>query len=247
MGNTSVMVNLSDDLIQTVVDEYSDLKDNVMQGFKNLRGNLEEIIGRTGYEALVVMANNFIEQFGNDIKDSANTQFQAWLDGEGNFHKAMELQQAGGDASSAAGEFEKKLEEIFNEIWSSNPMGDSIEADTSHPVMKDEDYDDLENIFNTAYSEFDGYVQTSVSKMTGYAQDDSSYTTAMPAFYAVTTPVMSALEAMNSKLKDFRQTNASLTSMQSQKAEAAVSEVQSNSIKAEDIASALSMFGDGEF
>lgn len=238
----NVKVNLTEELISDVTSAYNEFKDNLSSVFSDVRNEFETIVEDTHYDALVKLINQFIGEFQGDVKTAADTTFQEWLDGDGNYHSAMELQQAGDDAISAASDFENQLKTAFDELWSTNPFGEDISTDTSHPTMKEEHYDELERIFTEAYTKFDDAINQAVNNIEGKSQDDPSYSTSLPAFYSMSKSIINAVDAARGKVDKFKQDNEGLTSQQEQNAQNAVQEAINNSVRTEDVASALEMF-----
>lgn len=243
----TIKVNLTEELINAVKSEYTELRDEFKDQFDTVADCLQTLVDETHYDALVKFANRFISQIDEEVKPSAESAFQTWLDGSGNYHAAMELQKAGDDAVGTANDFERDLNELFDELWNPNPMGEEIDIDTAYPNMKDENYDELERIFRDAYSQFESITNTHIGSIESQGGVDPSYKTSLPAFYALTKPVLNIFMAANNKVQTFREENESLTSQQEQKAEEAVQEAIDQSVKPEDVDAALKMFGDDDY
>ena len=240
-------VNLTEELIDAIESNYEILRDDMKEVLDTAVGELETLAQDTQYDALVEFINKLIEEFDSEVKPSADSAFQNWLDGNGNYHSAMELQKAGEDAVSTANEFENSLRQTFDEFWEKNPMGEALDVDTSHPEMKNDDYDELERIFTTAYESLDTVVGQMIGDVQSLGEEDPSYKTALPAFYALAQPVVNAVSGVANKVPAFREENESLTSAQETNAENAVKEAISGSIDSENIAGVLDMFGDDDF
>jgi len=144
----NIHIDLSEDIEQDVLQRYQSLCDDLTQKLNSMAQELEELCGQTQYEPMVNVVNDTVTLFNDEIYSVADQAFEEWKDGAGSFSAASENSQAGDAAAETARQMEQGIRDIFDGFWSSHPMGEGIQLDTSRPKISLKSYSEVTTAFS---------------------------------------------------------------------------------------------------
>lgn len=240
----NIHIDLSEEIEQDLLGRYQSLGDDLTQKLNAMFGELEEICTQTQYEPMVNVVNTTITLFNEDIYGVADQAFEEWRDGEGSFSAASENSQAGEAAMETARQIETSIRDIFDSFWSSHPLGEAVQLDTSRPKIKGEDYEELKEIYTRFFQEVENVSEENINQIAELGSDDPTYNVIIPAVKAITKPIKEAFEQFCTKIDEAKEESENLKQQQDSKNEEASENATQTSASAADIAEALKMFDD---
>lgn len=235
----NIHVDLSESIEQDLRNVYQGLCDDLGKELGNMRGELEEICGRTKYEPMVEAVNQTIELFDTEIRDVADRAFNEWCEGEGSFPSAAENSQTGDAGTETARQIEQSIRDLFETFWTSKPMGDAVQTDTSRPEIKGEDFEDLKEVYNRCYQGIEDVGEKALSSIEGKGEDNPTYSIIIPAVKALFEPIKNAFEQFAAKADEAREKSEELKQAQESRNEEAAESITETTATAEEIADAL--------
>lgn len=240
----NIHIDLSEEIEQDLLGRYQSLSDDLTQRLNAMYGELEEMCNRTQYEPMLKVVNNTITLFNEEIYGVANQAFEEWKDGEGSFCAAVENSQAGEAAMETARQIETGLRDLFDTFWSSHPLGELVQLDTSRPKIKEEDYEELKEIYIRCFQEIETIGEENLNQILELGGDDPTYNVIVPAVKAMVEPIKEAFEQFGTKVDEAKEESINLKQQQDSKNEEASENATQTSASAADIAEALQMFDD---
>lgn len=240
----NIHIDLTEDIEMDLLGRYQSLCDDLTGRLGEMNTELETICEQTQYEPIVKVVNNTIALFNEDIYHVADQAFVEWLEGEGSFSAASENSQSGDEALETARQIETGIRDIFDQFWSSHPLGESVQLDTSRPKVKDEDYDELKEIYTKFFQDVETISEETINQITESGSDDPTYNVIIPAMKAITEPMKEAFERFGEKIDEAKEESENLKQQQDSKNEEASETATQTSASAADIADALKMFND---
>lgn len=240
----NIHIDLSEEIEQDLLSRYQSLCDDMTQKLNAMSQELEELCTQTQYEPMVNVVNDTVNLFNNEIYGVAEQTFEEWIEGNGSFSAVVENSQAGDAALETARQIEQGIRDLFDGFWSSHPMGDGLQLDTSRPKIKSEDYDELKDIYTRFSQEVENVNQEVVSQITEQGDDDPTYNVIIPAVSAMTEPMKNAFEQFCTKIDEAKEDSETLKQNQDTNNEEASEAATNTSASAADIAEALKMFDD---
>ncbi len=205
---------------------------------------LEELCSQTQYEPMLNVVNHTVDLFNEDIYNVANQAFEEWVDGSGSFSAAAENSQAGDAAIETARQIEQNIRDLFEGFWSSHPLGEGVQHDTSRPKVKSEDFEELKGVYTKFFQEVEDINEDTINQIAEQGNDDPTYNVIIPAVKAITEPMKNAFEQFCSKVDDAKEESESLKQQQDTNNDVASETATNTSASAADIAEALKMFDD---
>lgn len=240
----NIHIDLSEEIEQDLLQRYQSLCDDLTQKLNSMEQELEQLCGETQFEPMVNVVNETINLFNDEIHSVADQAFEEWKDGTGSFSAASENSQAGDAALETARQIEQNIRDIFDGFWSSHPMGEGVQLDTSRPKIKGEDFDELKEIYTRFFQEIESAGEEAVNQIAEQGNDDPTYNVMIPAVKAVTEPIKNAFEQFGAKIDEAKEESENLKQQQDQNNDEASETATQTSASAENIADAVKMFGD---
>ena len=240
----NIHIDLSEEIEQDLISKYQSLCEELTEKFNGMMGELEELCNETRYEPMVNVVNQTVELFDQEIYSVANQTFEEWLDGSGSFSAASENSQAGEEALNVAKQIEQNIRDMFENFWTSHPLGEGIQVDTSRPKIKLEDFDQLKEIYIKIYQDIETISEETVNQIVEQGNDDPTYNVIIPAVKAITEPVKNAFEKFSLKIDEARETSENIKQQQDSNNEEASEVATNTSAGGADIAESLKMYGD---
>lgn len=240
----NIHIDLSEDIEQDLLQRYRGLCEELTQRLNSMEQELEEICNQTQYEPMVNVVNETVMLFNGEIYSVANQAFEQWADGPGSFSAASENSQAGDMALETARQIEQNIRDLFDEFWSSHPMGDGFQLDTSRPKIKGEDFEELKEIYTKFFQDVQAISEEAVNQITQEGSDDPTYNVMIPAVKAITEPMKNAFEQFCLKIDEAKGESEALKQQQNSHNEDASEAATQTSASAADIADALKMYDD---
>lgn len=240
----NIYVDFSEEIEQDLLTRYESLCNEVTEHLNSMSGEAAELCQKTQYEPMVNVVNQTIALFDEEIVRVAASSFEAWRDGEGSFTAAARTSQAGDSAMETAQHLETSVNDLFSNFWSSHPMGDAIQVDTSRPTVRSEDFDTLKELYNKYFGNIGSTGEEAVSSIREAGSDNPTYNIIIPAVMAIAEPIKYAFEQFSVKIDEAKEQSDALTQQQSaHNEEAAETATQTNATAAE-IADAVKMYSD---
>jgi hypothetical protein len=240
----NIHIDLSEEIEQDLLQRYQSLCDDLTQKLNSMEQELEELCGQTQFEPMVNVVNDTVTLFNDEIYSVADQAFEEWRDGAGSFSAASENSQAGDAAMETARQIEQSIRDIFDGFWSSHPMGEGLQLDTSRPKIKGEDFDELKEIYTRFFQDVESTGEEVVNQIAEQGSDDPTYNVIIPAVKAITEPMKNAFEQFCTKIDEAKEDSENLKQQQDQNNDEASETATQTSASAADIAEALKMFDD---
>lgn len=240
----NIYFDLSEEIQQDLENEYRTLCDEVKQTLSHMNEKMEEICTRTKYEPMVNAVNQTIELLDNDIRQNSTQAFEEWIEGEGSFKAAAVKSQSGESAVQTAAAIESNIREMFEDFWNSHPMGTGFQLDTSRPMVKDEDFEELGECYKDYSQKCDDLGEKTLSSIRQKGEDDPTYNIILPAVRAVTGSLKASFEEFTNKISEAKDKSEELKQAQSQSNEEALGTATNTTATASDIAEELKMYED---
>lgn len=240
----NIHIDLSEEMEEDLLGKYQSLCDDLTQELNSMMQELEELCGEVQYEPMVKVVNDTVDLFNGNIYSVSDQAFEEWRDGDGSFAAAAMKMQAGDDAIETATQIGQNIRDIFDEFWSSHPMGEGIQIDTSRPKVEEVNYDGLKEV----YTKFSQNVETigagAINQIEQEGDEDPTYNVIIPAVKAITEPMQRAFTQFCVKIDEAKEESTALKQELVQANEDASETATVTSASAEEIAEALKMFDD---
>lgn len=240
----NIHIDLSEEIEQDLLQRYQALCDDLTQKLNSMEQELEELCGQTQYEPMVNVVNNTVTLFNDEIYSISEQAIEEWLEGDGSFFAASENSQAGDAAMETARQIEQSIKDIFDEFWSSHPLGEGIQLDTSRPKIKGEDFNELKEIYLKFFQDVESTGEEVVNQIAEQGSDNPTYNVIIPAIKSLTEPMKNAFEQFCVKIDEAKEKSENLKQQQDQKNDEASESATQTSATAADISEALKMFDD---
>lgn len=242
MAEQNTYFDLTEELDGNVKSLYNEMVSNFSGILQTYAKDLDALCSKTHYEPMVKQASSAASVIESEVKTNAENVFSEWTSGDGCFHVAAQEMEAGENAIAVATALENNLKNEFDSLWVNKGWESQQQISTDRPVVKDEDYDTLENIFNTAYSSLEQEGDGALNKLDSYADGNPTYNLAKPALEALYLPLKNAFEGFANKAKQFKSDNKSKEGTMRSNAETAAQEVEANAIDADTVNANYNMF-----
>ncbi len=240
----NIHIDLSEEIESDLLQRYQTLCDDLKQKLNSMEQEFEKLCMETQFEPMVNVVNDTVTLFNEEIYSVADQAFEEWRDGAGSFQAASENSQAGEAAIETARQIEQNIREIFDEFWSSHPMGEGIQLDTGRPKVKGEDFDELKEIYTRFFQDVESIGDEVVRQIAEEGSDDPTYNVIIPAVKAITEPMKNAFEQFCTKIDEAKENSETLKQQQDQNNDEASETATQTSASAAEIAEALKMFDD---
>lgn len=240
----NIHIDLSEEIEQDIVKRYQDVCDDLTKELNTMAQSLESICTQTQYAPMVKCVNETVQLFNEDIYQLAKSVFEEWLDGNASFSAAVQTSQAGDAAQETARAIDGNIQDMFDNFWSSHPLGDAIQIDTSRPKVKAEDFDELKDIYTKAFENIESINEDSINQIVEQGEDDPTYNIIIPAIKAITETIKNAFEQFGKTIDDAKETSEELKQTQDSNNQEASENATNTSANAVDIADAVKMFDD---
>ena len=240
----NIHIDLSEEIEQDIEKRYQDVCDALTEELNIMVQNLENICTKTQYAPMVKCVNETVQLFNEDIYQLAKNVFEEWLDGNASFSAAVQTSQAGDAAQETARAIDGNIQDMFDNFWSSHPLGDELQIDTSRPNVKAEDFDELKDIYTKAFENIESIDENSINQIVEQGEDDPTYNIIIPAIKAITEPIKNAFKQFGKTIDDAKETSEELKKTQASNNREAWENATNTSVDAGDIANAVKMFDD---
>ncbi len=214
----NIHIDLSEEIECDLLQIYQSLCDDLTQKLNSMEQKLEELCMDTQFEPMVNVVNDTVTLFNEEIYSVADQAFEEWRDGNGSFSAASENSQAGDEAMETARQIEQRIRDIFDEFWSSHPMGEGIWLDISWPKIKDEDFDELKEIYTKFFQDVESIGDEVINQIVELRSDNPTYNVIIPAVKAITEPMKNAFEQFCTKIDEAKEDSETLKQQQEQTA-----------------------------
>ena len=240
----NIHINLSEEIQQDIEKRYQDVCEALTKELNTMAQNLENICNGTHYVPIVNCVNETVQLFNEEIYQLAKSVFEEWLDGNASFSAAVQTSQAGEEAQETARAIDGNIQDMFDNFWSSHPLGDAIQIDTSRPKVKAEDFDELKDIYTKAFENIESINEDSINQIIEQGEDNPTYNIIIPAIRAITEPIKNAFEQFGKTIDNAKETSEKLKQTQDSYNVEASENATKTSASVEEIADALKMFDD---
>lgn len=240
----NIHIDLSEEIEQDIEKRYQDVCDALTKELNSMVQNLENICNKTSYAPMVKCVNETVQLFNEDIYQLAKSVFEEWLDGNASFSAAVQTSQAGDAAQETARAIDGNIQDMFDNFWSSHPLGDAIQIDTSRPKVKAEDFDELKDIYTKAFENIESINEDSINQIVEQGEDDPTYNIIIPAIKAIAETIKNAFGEFGKIIDDAKETSEKLKQTQDTNNQEALENAINTSADAGDIADAVKMFDD---
>jgi len=240
----NIHIDLTEEIEQDLLNRYQALCDDLTQKLNGMEQELEKLCSQTQYEPMLNVVNLTVNLFNDEIYNVANQAFEEWVDGSGSFSAAAENSQAGDSAIETAHQIEQNIRDLFEGFWSSHPLGEGVQLDTSRPKIKSEDFDELKEVYTRFFQEVGDVNEETISQIAEQGNDDPTYNVIIPAIRAIAEPMKNAFEQFCNKVDEAKEESESLKQQQDTNNDEASEATTNISASAADIAEALKMFDD---
>ncbi len=244
MAESNIHIDLTEEIEGDLGNRYQSLCDDLTQKLNGMAQELEELCSQTQYEPMLNVVNDTVTLFNDEIYSVADQAFEEWRDGSGSFSAASENSQAGDSALETARQIEQNIRDIFDTFWSSHPLGEGIQLDTSRPKIKTEDFDELKEIYTRFYQEVENVSEENINQIAEQGNDDPTYNVIIPAVKAITEPMKNAFEQFCTKIDEAKEASETLKQQQDANNDEASENATNTSMSASDIAESLKMYDD---
>ena len=240
----NIHIDLSEKIEQDIEKRYQDVCDALTEELNIMVQNLENICNETSYAPMVKCVNETVQLFDEDIYQLAKNVFEEWIDGNASFSAAVQTSQAGDAAQETARAIDGNIQDMFDNFWSSHPLGDAIQIDTSRPKVKAEDFDELKDIYTKAFENIESINEDSINQIVEQGEDNPTYNIIIPAIKAITETIKNAFGEFGKIIDDAKETSEKLKQTQDTNNQEALENATKTSADAGDIADAVKMFDD---
>lgn len=240
----NIHIDLSEEIEQDLEGRYQALCDELTQKLNVMVQELEEQCNLTQYEPMVNAVNDTISLFNEEIYGVASQTFDEWLDGSGSFSATSENSQSGDAALETAHQIEQNIRDMFEEFWTSQPLGDGVQIDTSRPKVMTENFDELKEIYTKIFREVEDLNEETVNQISEQGSDNPTYNVIIPAVRAITQPIKNAFEQFCTKIDKAKEDSETLKQNQDTNNAEASEAATNTSATATDIAEALRIYDD---
>lgn len=244
MAEGNIYIDLSEDIEEDLINRYQGLCEDLASRLSAMYQELEGLCSATKYEPMVNVVNKTIELFDTEIHDVADQVFTDWSDGEGSFSAVVNKSEAGSEALATAQQIEQKIRDIFDSFWSSHPMGEWIQLDTSRPNTKSEDFDELKDIYMKCSQDVESVSEDTINQISGEGSDNPTYNVIIPAVKAITEPMKNAFEQFGTIIDTAKEQSDTLRQQQDQNNQDAAETATNTAASAANIGETLKMFQD---
>lgn len=236
--------SLSEEMEQDLKEWYQSFCDDLSEKLRGMGTDLGNLCNQMQYKPAVDVVNKTIELFNGEISSRAKRVFEDWTQGEGSFAAAAQTFQAGDDAVETAKALENSIKDIFDSFWSSHPLGENIPLDTKHPKVKDEDFDELKNIYANVCREAESLGERIRNQINNAGNENPTYKMMHPAVEAISGTIKSAFDKFALQIDAAKEASTAKKQQQDNQAQGAFDSAKTTSATAEEVASELRMFDD---
>ena len=201
---------LSEEIEQDILWRYQSLCDDLTQKLGSMQQEIEELCNQTQFEPMVKIVNENIVLFNHGIYSVASQTFDEWIEGADSLVTAAEDIMEGDIAEDTARQIEQSIRDIFDGFWSSHPMGDGVQLDTSKPKIKGGDFDELKEIYTRFFQDIESTGKEVVNQIAEQGSENLTYEAIIPAFKAITEPMKNAFEQLLIKVDKAKEDNQNL-------------------------------------
>ena len=238
----NIHIDLSEEIEHDLLQIYHSLCDELTHKLNSMEYELEDLCMKTRYIPMVNIVNDTVDLFNEEIYSVADQAFEEWRDGTGSFSAAAENSQACEAAMETARQIEQNIRDIFDEFWSSKPMGEGIQVDTRRPNVRGEVFDELKEIYTRFFQEVEWIKDEVVRQIAEQGSDEPTYNVIIPAVKAITEPMKNAFEQFCTKIDEAKEDSETLKQQQDQNSDEASEIAAQTAATAADIAEMLKMF-----
>ena len=240
----NIYIDFTEEFEEDTVQMYQELCESLTETLKNMCSDMEEICNETQYEPIVNVVTQTIDLFNSEIHGISTNAFEEWSQGGGSFNAIAEKSQVGDMGIETARNIEQRIRDIFEEFWSSSPMGEAITVDTSRPKVKSEDFDELKEVYTKYCSSIGEIGEETLSKIAEKGDENPTYNIILPAVKCLSEPVKNAFEEFGTKIDEAKEESETIKTQQESDTEEALETATKVSASAADVAEALDMFKD---
>lgn len=236
--------SLSEEMEQDLKEWYRSFCDDLSEKLRGMGTDLENLCNQMQYKPAVDVVNKTIELFNGEIFEHANRVFDTWKDGDGSIAAAARNFHAGDEAVGTAKQLEEEIQEIFNSFWNTHPLGEGIQLDTGYPKVKNEDFDELKEIYRRVFQEAENLGEGIKNNIRTAGDENPTYKTILPAVEAISGTIKSAFEKFTEQIDAAKEESTSQQQQQEDHVQSAFDSAKATSATAEEVANGLKMFDD---
>ena len=244
-GSERTHIDLTDELEQEVYTTYENLTEALKEVLGTTKASLVELCNKTQYQPMVNMVNTMVDSFQQEVTPKARTIFQEWQTGDASFTAAARNSEAGSEAEAVAGDSERNIEEFFESFWIKNPFAEEIIGiKCIRPVIRDEDFDTLEEIYQKATESLEGEEEQAIGEIKRKGDDNPTYLLAIPPMEALAETLKKAFEGFTGRVKDYRAESQERTETQKARSEDMAERALNTAASAAEVADSMKFFAD---
>lgn len=239
-----IHIDLTEELEQNVTKAYEDMTQGLITVLGTTKNELEELCNNTKYEPLLDVVNRTLRSFQEEVRSKATEIFEEWREGNASFSAAARFSEAGNAALETAQQIDGRIADLFEDFWSQNPFAEEIGVnDLSRPVIRDEDFDTLEEIYKKASEQVAEDGEQPVKQIQEKGKENPTYLLAVPPMTALAETLKNAFHRFTDKVKEFKEESQDKTTQQEAFSEEMAQSALSSSANVDDIAAGQKLYG----
>lgn len=137
--------DFSEEAIDEMYGQYKDVLSTIQVQTKEAVGKLQERAAELKYEPVVILTQEAVEFYNNDLKNSEISAFEEWKQGDCSFTKLIESMNAGEGAAGRSKALESDIEEEI-QSWKMVDAEGLSSIDTTNWNCDESDFEDIKAI-----------------------------------------------------------------------------------------------------
>lgn len=239
-----IHIDLTQELQDEVIKAYGDMTDGLGKTLGEARNSLEELCNNTQYEPMLRVVNQTLGSFQEEVRSKATEIFEEWREGNASFSAAARFSEAGDAALETAQQIDRGIADLFEDFWSHNPFTEEIgDINLSMPVIRDEDFDTLEEIYRKASEQVAEEGEQPVKQIQEKGGENPTYLLAVPPMTALAETLKNAFRGFTDKVKEFKEESQEKTARQRTYSEEMAQSALDSSVSAEEVGARQTFFG----
>lgn len=241
-----IHIDLTEELERNVTKAYEDMTQGLITVLGTTKNELEELCNNTKYEPMLRVVNRTLRSFQEEVRGKSTEIFEEWREGNASFSAAARFSEAGDAALETAQQIDRGIADLFEDFWGQqNPFAMEIRvSDLSRPVIRDEDFDTLEEIYKKASKQVAEEGEQAVKQIQEKEDENPTYLLAVPPMTALAETLKNAFHRFTDKVKEFKEESQDKTKQQEAFSEEMAQSALSSSANVDDIAAGQKFFGE---
>lgn len=171
-------MNFSAEEIKNMYRFYTNMLATMTEKTKVLATGLQQQAKNTHYEPVVILSNNILKFYNEDLIKKIEKSLEEWTQSEFSFQKFLDRMKAGESAKQTGKNIERKIIDDLKNGWKTVPELGAI--DTSAPVCKKEDIEQISQMISTYKKDMDDCVKDTLKQVRAKQDENSMYVSILP-------------------------------------------------------------------